>query len=342
MIDTNSEYQWHGSSQALNQLERRLNKFSGVNFPVLIRGDKGTGKQVAAYRIHQMGIRKHADFVSDCCLQWRESDVSELFNSAYKRATGGTLFLKNINSLSRPSILKIQHYWEREYMGKSIPTRIICTLSPFYENEHIIESSAPWLSLELPSLNERKEDIPVIINALIIKYKNVQSIEISEECWPYIIANNWSDNVKGLERFIAKLVVLSEVSVIQKNTLFELFPVFQKIDIPKTNSFQQPKFLGNAPGLGMKKTNGLAQALLEQKIPNESAQHLAISRSLDFIKNQFNEKISIDNVAKKHALARRIYPFFLESIWEYHLSSCCCNCELNIQRSYYVTTLKCK
>lgn len=301
-MDAIFSHQWLGESPALMRLKRQMSKFSGVDFPLIIQGEKGSGKALAAYTIHHLSARRENKFVSTCCLSWDIKSAIDTFQKYHRKAQGGTLLLKNINALPEWVLNRIQHVWEREYMGQNIPVRIMCTFSERHNNANLIESSAPWLSLSMPSLQQRKEDIPPLLVMLKEKYKNIQELTFSNECWPILLSQKWEDNVKGLERFYAKIAVLSDIETINKTLLFDYFPELKSVEIEQlyiaTNANKR-----DSPKLGSNNNevefgSGLAQLLLENEMPESAQQHIAVTRSLEFMIEQFNEKITIEQAAQ--------------------------------------------
>lgn len=288
--------QWAGCSPALVQLKQQLNRLSGVDFPLIIKGEKGTGKGLVASAIHRLSLRKSAPFVSTCCLVWEHKDAVAQFEACYQKAFGGTLFIKNINALPEQILIKLQRFWDREYIGQQIQVRIMCTLSPRHENGDLLESSAPWLSVCLPQLKQRIEDIPALFWMLKEKYKNIQELSIDNECWPLLLSFPWQDNVKGVERFYAKLAVLSEQKQVSRTLLLQLFPEFESVAI-KQQYLAVNLLDESGPKLGTRRS--LASTLLEKQIPECALQHVAVSRSLEFIMQQFSEKITIEHAAQK-------------------------------------------
>lgn len=294
--------QWLGDSPAVVRLKRQINKFAGVDFPLVIVGEPGAGKALAAAAIHGLSARRHKPCVSADCCAWSLNLALEVFESHYQQAQGGSLLLKNLNALPREVLNHIQHVWKRQYATKDIPVRVMCTFSKVHPNADVIEAGAPWLSLNLPALNERKEDIPQLLSMLGEKYKNINELVFADECWPILISHIWPDNVKGLERFYAKLAVLADSEKIVKNTLFEHFPEMRCVAIEHrykttdSDTSDSPKLGGEE--VMKETTHGLAQRLLANEIPNSAHQHIAVTRSLEYLIQQFNEKITIEQVAK--------------------------------------------
>ena len=294
--------QWLGDSPAVVRLKRQIDKFAGVDFPLIIIGETGAGKALAARAIHGLSTRVDKPWVSADCCSWPSKSELVIFENHFQQAQGGSLLLKNLNALPREVLNHIQHVWKREYATKDTPVRVMCTFSKMHPNAEVIEAGAPWLSLNLPTLEERREDIPQLLSMLGEKYKNINELVFTDECWPVLLSHKWPDNVKGLERFYAKLAVLSDSAKIVKKTLFEHFPEMRFVTVEHRYKATHSARC-DSPKLGsdraaMATTHGLAQQLLANEIPESAQQHIAVTRSLEYLIQEFNEKITIEQVAK--------------------------------------------
>src|SRR5690606_18458314 len=101
---------WVGNSEVLRQLDQRIDLLAKRNCPVLIRADKGTGKIIAARRLHDLTCNANAPFVESDCREWEEDAVANMLQSLRSCAAGGTLFLRNIDSLSAKSQQALRHF----------------------------------------------------------------------------------------------------------------------------------------------------------------------------------------------------------------------------------------
>lgn len=302
---------WIGNSIHLKKVEKFMIKFSGVDFPVLINGERGTGKGLVAFAIHKLGYRKNKKFIECCCIQWDENDVSNIMKKYYQQADEGTLFLRNINVLSHQSIDKIRHYWEHTYIGMENKTRIICSTSPYHNNSIINESSGPWLTIQLPSLSERKKDIKALTQMLLNKYSSVNKISFDHKAWEILEEHQWKDNVKGLERAIVVLTVISDEQQINSKKLSELLPELTIDEEYRNNSsssvlqkhyntskLQSVEVLEQNINRQSKNVH-LATFILENDFSVLPKLHPAVSKSLSYMLLNFTEKITLVDMANK-------------------------------------------
>lgn len=315
-FDTDS---WIGNSNELKWLEKQIEKFACVDFPVLIYGEKGTGKKLAAKSLHSHSKRRDHNFVQSCCMQWDESQAERIAERLNKEAQGGTLYLRNINALSDKTILKLQHYWEREYIDQKIPVRLVCSISEKHDDKSIHNSTAPWLTIQLPNLSERAADIRPLISMLLDKYSVINRIDLDQEALRMIESHRWKDNVKGLEKVIALLSVITDDNKTTARALDEVLCVENAID-SNSNAEQSHNAV---LGAGQKQKalpekadiNKLICDLSENRKPVLPCQHPALIKSLLYISNNYGHRLSLEEVAE----ASYVSPSHLSYLYRKHL-----------------------
>lgn len=218
---------------------------------VLIYGDTGTGKELFAQSIHYGSERKDKPFIGQNCAALPENLLeSILFGTSkgsftgavdrpglFEQANGGTLFLDEINSMSLPLQAKLLRVLQEGYIRrvgglKDIPidVRIIAAT-----NENPIEAIEKKsirkdlyyrinvISINIPPLKKRKEDIAALIDYFIRYYNkklNKDVWMISEELLEAFLKYSWPGNVRELENFIESAMnMVLEEHVIKKEHL---------------------------------------------------------------------------------------------------------------------------
>ncbi len=213
---------------------------------VLIMGDSGTGKELIAKAIHYNSSRESQPFISVSCATLPESLLeSELFGhekgaftdaktskkGKFELADKGTLFLDEIGDISpkvQASLLRVLQ--EREFMkvgGEKyimVDVRVISATNrdlwkavqegrfreDLYYRLNII-------TINLPPLRERKEDIPLLVEHFITKsnIENARKVEgISKEALDLLINYNWPGNIRELENIIERAVLINQSGII--------------------------------------------------------------------------------------------------------------------------------
>jgi len=229
-----------GQSDAMRAVRQKVEKVARTNVPVLIQGESGTGKEVLARLIHQLSSVADGPFVKVNCAAIPGTLLeSELFGfrkgsftGAYatkpgrvEMANGGTLFLDEIGELDSSLQAKLLHFLQDGQFSsigdqeeRRVEARFICATNRRLEDE--IEAGRfradlfyriNVISIQLPRLRERREDIPQLIEHFLAqcnaKFQRsapapssdlIQSFQDSE----------WPGNIRELENRVARYVIL--------------------------------------------------------------------------------------------------------------------------------------
>ena len=216
------------------------------NATVLITGESGTGKELVARAIHSQSHRRIKPFVAVSCAALPESLLeSELFGhekgsftGAYAQkkgkfefANGGTLFLDEVGEMSaniQVHLLRVLEEKEFTRVGGNEPSRVDVRvisatnkdLRKAIEQQEFREDLYYRLNvvnIELPSLRERKEDIPLLAEHFLYKFAIENQKEItgfSPEAMEFVLDYDWPGNVRELENAIERAVILAKGSII--------------------------------------------------------------------------------------------------------------------------------
>lgn len=256
-----------GEDQSIILAKEIARKSCSSTSSVLIYGDTGTGKELFAQSIHYGGIRSNKPFIAQNCAAIPESLLEGIlfgtdkggFTGAIERegifeqANGGTLMLDEINSMSLPLQAKLLRVLQEGYIRrvggiKDIPidVRIIATT-----NEEPLESIKKGtirkdlyyrlnvIFITVPSLMERKSDIPILIKHFINKYNLILEKKIkiiSGEVINSFMDYTWPGNVRELENVIegAMNIVSYEEKILQNEDFISSLHIIQ--DKPLNNS----------------------------------------------------------------------------------------------------------
>ncbi|MDI6763666.1 MAG: sigma-54 dependent transcriptional regulator [Thermodesulfobacteriota bacterium] len=218
---------------------------------VLIRGESGTGKELIANAIYYAGARSEKPFVKVSCSAIPETLLeSELFGhekgaftgaiqkriGRFEEADGGTLFLDEIGELSpstQVKLLRILQEKEFQRLGSNLnlrtDVRIITATHRNLEEamRHGLFREDLYyrlnvISIHLPPLRERKEDIPLLIDHFLKKYSEINQKKIqdlSKEARTLLSRHPYPGNVRELENLIERAVVLCRGEVITTQDL---------------------------------------------------------------------------------------------------------------------------
>jgi two-component system, NtrC family, response regulator AtoC len=231
---------YFGPSSVMQSVRQRVVRAAGLNVPILILGESGTGKEVLARFIHQNSPWAHGPFVKVNCPAIPHALLeSELFgfqkgaftgaNNAkpgrIELAHGGTLFLDEIAELDAGLQAKLLHVLQDGHFARigdqeerRMNARIICATNRRLQKE--IESGSfrsdlfyriNVISISLPPLRERREDIPQIIEHLRASFNQRfqrESAPLSRETLHVLQQRDWPGNVRELENCMARYVIL--------------------------------------------------------------------------------------------------------------------------------------
>ena len=236
------KYEIVGESKKISDLKDLIVKISPTNAKVLILGPNGSGKELVARQIHLNSLRSDGPFVEvNCAAIPSELIESELFGhlkgsftSAHKDRTGkfeaannGTLFLDEIGDMSLSAQSKVLRAIQENKIQKVgsekdiyVDTRVIAATNKNVKK--LIESNIfredlyhriSVIELNVPKLDDRKEDIPDLISFfinLISAQYDKKNITINEKAIKKLSSFDWPGNVRELRNVVERLLILTE------------------------------------------------------------------------------------------------------------------------------------
>jgi formate hydrogenlyase transcriptional activator len=235
-----------GNSAALRRVLEMVRIVAPADATVLINGETGTGKELIAEAIHKCSNRSNGPFVKVNCAAIPTGLLeSELFGhergaftgavaravGRFERANRGTLFLDEIGDLPlelQPKILRVIQERQVERLGSGTPiqtdVRVICaTHRNLVEMIHEHEFRADLFyrlsvfPIELPPLRERPEDIRLLVHHFAIQYARRMRkpiTAIAEQTMEALAHHSWPGNIRELQNFIERSVILSKGPVL--------------------------------------------------------------------------------------------------------------------------------
>ncbi|MBI3353433.1 MAG: sigma-54-dependent Fis family transcriptional regulator, partial [Nitrospirae bacterium] len=240
-----------GRSKVMEEVFELIKRVSATNSNVIIYGGSGTGKELAAKAIHFNSPRKMMPFIAINCSAIPDGLLeSELFGhlkgaftnahitkkGLFEEADEGTIFLDEIGDMSlnlQSKLLRVIENKEVRQVGgnesRKIDVRIITATNKdllkevktgnFREDLYYRLNVIP---IRLPSLNERKGDIPLLVEHFIKKYSSEMGKDvkgITKEAVDMLNRHHWEGNVRELENVIERSVALSKHFVLQPTDL---------------------------------------------------------------------------------------------------------------------------
>ena len=258
-----------GQSDAMQQVFAQIDEVSAININVFVHGESGTGKELVAKALHFNSAYKMGDFVAINCgaipeeLQENEFFGHEkgAFTSAddsrmgkLEVANGGTLFLDEVGEMSPKMQVKLLRFiqdksFERVGSNKKIQVdlRIISATNKDLENavrqgkfrEDLYYRLVVY-SILIPPLRERGQDIPILINHFLKKYKldiTKKIPTVSSYALEALVRYSWPGNVRQLENEIYRAMVSTRTDTVQIENLAPEIQKFREGHVEEDNRF---------------------------------------------------------------------------------------------------------
>jgi DNA-binding NtrC family response regulator len=235
-----------GKSHPMQLVFEMIRKVAPTKSNVLITGESGTGKELVARAIHSLGTQNGKHFVAVNCSAIPESLLeSELFGhkkgsftSAYQDkkgffecACGGTLFLDEIGHMPMNCQVKLLRAVEHRQVipiGSTEPVdvdlRLIAATNKNLEKEikegrfrEDLYYRMNVVGIHLPTLHERKEDIPLLVEHFIKKYNaemGKHCTGVSDEVMRILMSYDWKGNIREMQNIIERAVIFAEDGII--------------------------------------------------------------------------------------------------------------------------------
>ena len=265
-----------GNSKAFTSIIQTINRVGKSDARILITGENGTGKELAAREVHRQSQRSDQSFIEvNCAAIPNELIESELFGhekgaftgahnkriGKFEAANKGTLFLDEIGDMSLQAQAKVLRAIEDgkiERVGGNskinVDVRIITAtnknLIKEIEEGNFREDLYHRLNvipITIPPLRERKDDIPILIEHFvnsICRKNNFPLVKFNDTAISFMKEMQWSGNIRELKNIIERIIIMIPSEVITVGDITSLVPnSVSKTDdfLSVTNSFQEFK-----------------------------------------------------------------------------------------------------
>lgn len=238
-----------GYSPPMQRVYKLIGQVAASDVTVLVRGESGTGKELVVNAIHENSSRAHGPLLKVNCAAIPETLLeSELFghergaftNALYRRigrfeeANGGTLFLDEIAELApaiQAKLLRAVQERSVERLGTNIPIRVdIRLITATSKNLEQAVGKREFredlyyrlnvVTIALPSLRERKQDIPALMQHFL--HRSGQAVSLTPAALAKLCEHSWPGNVRELENTIARALVLARGNLIDHDDILLL------------------------------------------------------------------------------------------------------------------------
>lgn len=248
-VDKN--YEMIGQGEAILKIQEIIDKVAPTDARVLITGDNGTGKELVAHWIHEKSARSKKPMVEvNCAAIPSELIESELFGhmkgsftgaskdraGKFEAANGGTIFLDEVGDMSLSAQAKVLRALQENKINRvgsdkdiKVDVRVIAATNKDLKKEiekgkfrEDLYHRLAVILIHVPSLDERKEDIPELVSHfcnLIAESQGNSTKKFSKEALTQLQKYNWTGNIRELRNVVERLLILGGESISKEDVL---------------------------------------------------------------------------------------------------------------------------
>lgn len=238
-----------GDSDAISNIKSMIDKVAPTDARVLITGSNGTGKELVAHWLHQKSERSNGPLIEvNCAAIPSELIESELFGHVkgaftsavkdragkFEAANGGTIFLDEIGDMSLSAQAKVLRALQESRIQRvgsdkdiKVDVRVLAATNKDLKKEigegrfrEDLYHRLAVILINVPSLNDRREDIPLLIEYFSEKISSEQGTvkkSFSEKAIKMLQDYDWTGNIRELRNVVERLIILGEKEVSEKD-----------------------------------------------------------------------------------------------------------------------------
>ncbi len=238
-------YEMIGESDSINHIKEIIEKVAATDARVLITGPNGTGKELVAHWLHEKSDRVKAPMVEvNCAAIPSELIESELFGHVkgsftgankdragkFEAANGGTIFLDEIGDMSLSAQAKVLRALQENRISRvgsdkdiKVNVRVVAATNKDLKTEisegrfrEDLYHRLAVILIKVPALNERREDIPLLVDFFTKKISQEQGTPqktFSDDAIQLLKKYDWTGNIRELRNVVERLIILGEKQV---------------------------------------------------------------------------------------------------------------------------------
>ncbi|WP_179346298.1 sigma-54-dependent transcriptional regulator [Winogradskyella ursingii] len=238
-------YEMIGESDAIDRIKNMIDKVAPTDARVLITGPNGTGKELVAHWLHQKSERSKGPMIEvNCAAIPSELIESELFGHVkgaftsankdragkFEAANGGTIFLDEVGDMSLSAQAKVLRALQESRVQRvgsdkdiKVNVRVIAATNKNLKKEiedgkfrEDLYHRLAVILIEVPALNDRRNDIPLLVEYFAEKISNEQGTakkSFSDKALKLLQNYDWTGNIRELRNVVERLIILGEKEV---------------------------------------------------------------------------------------------------------------------------------
>ena len=243
------KYEMIGESEAISQIKEIIDKVAPTDARVLITGPNGTGKELVAHWLHQKSERAKGNLIEvNCAAIPSELIESELFGHVkgaftsankdragkFEAANGGTIFLDEIGDMSLSAQAKVLRALQESRVQRvgsdkdiKVDVRVVAATNKNLKKEidegrfrEDLYHRLAVILIKVPALNERRDDIPLLVEHFSEKIANEQGTakkKFSDKAIKLLQEYDWTGNIRELRNVIERLIILGGAEVSEQD-----------------------------------------------------------------------------------------------------------------------------
>ncbi|HLW14105.1 MAG TPA: sigma-54 dependent transcriptional regulator [Flavobacteriaceae bacterium] len=239
------KYEMVGEAESIQKIKQMIDKVAPTDARVLITGANGTGKELVAHWLHEKSERNKAPMIEvNCAAIPAELIESELFGHVkgaftsavknregkFESANGGTLFLDEIGDMSLSAQSKVLRALQENQIQRvgsdkniKVDVRVLAATNKDLKKEieegrfrEDLYHRLAVILIEVPALNDRREDIPLLITHFVKQISDQQGMtkkKFSKEAIEKLKKYDWTGNIRELRNVVERLLILGEETI---------------------------------------------------------------------------------------------------------------------------------
>jgi len=285
-----------GYSSEINKLERIIEKCANTLFPLVLNAPLGSETLAAAISIHVLSDKKAGPFVELDCTSIDAHHFESKLKQAFEQAQNGSILIANVSHLPMSQQTQLNTLLTNQYSLRrdtSQPRLLSSTEHNLYAlvNQGLFSRSLfeklSFLELPIPSIKDRKADLPLLINTFFEHNKINAKQRLSKDCFDLLSQYDWPGNMMQLEQTLVKLIALSYHDNICIEVLKQTLPEFSH---QLENSAEQ--------ALGEHRKS-IVNILLKKQVAEQRALHPSLLKALLHVQKNWQHEITLTSLANQ-------------------------------------------